>query len=212
MAVFNWPSQHPTSAAIVFVTATALLSYLAYSHYYLEHTRRAFKLRHGCQPATSNLTGTGPFGIFNMYTVVKAKNNNKLLEFFHERHDELGATYVDDKLHRQLVMTNDPENIKCVLATRFEDWYVWMITVLSRTHHSRKTPSNSLVKNKGVSKKSAKSSTSSVPGSSPPTGLSGSILAQFSALNSKNHKSLRSSSSSLTCRSSYRASQATERL
>lgn len=126
MAVFTWPAQHPTSAAIIFVTATALLSYLAYSHYYLEQTRRAFKLRHGCQPAAAKLTGKGPLGLWNLYTVIKAKNENRLLEFAHQRHDDLGSTYINNNLRGQLhvVFTNDPENIKCALATRFEDWYV----------------------------------------------------------------------------------------
>lgn len=124
MAVFTWPAQHPTSAAVIFVTAITLLSYYAYSHYYLSHIRRAFKLRYGCQPSASALTGKGPLGFWNLYKVIKAKNNNKLLDFFHQRHTEFGATYVDENLMRRLVVTNDPENIKCALATRFEDWYV----------------------------------------------------------------------------------------
>jgi len=124
MAVFTWPSQHPTSAAIIFVTATALLSYYAYSRYYLYHSRRAFKLRHGCQPAASELTGKGPLGLWNLYKVIKKKNQNQLLDYFHQRHTELGATYIDENLMRRLVVTNDAENIKCALATRFEDWYV----------------------------------------------------------------------------------------
>jgi len=124
MAVFTWPAQHPTSAAITFVTAIALLSYYAYSQYYLNHTRRAFKLRHGCQPPASEMTGAGPLGLVNLYKVIKKKNQNKLLEFFDERHTELGSTYVDANVMRKLVVTNDSENIKCALATRFEDWYV----------------------------------------------------------------------------------------
>lgn len=124
MAVFTWPAQHPTSAATLFVTTVALLSYLAYSRYYLEHTRRAFKLRHGCQPTTSTLNGKGPLGLWNLYTVIKARNSNKMLQLFNQRHDELGPTYANESFRKLLVFTNDPENIKCALATRFEDWYV----------------------------------------------------------------------------------------
>lgn len=124
MAAFAWPSQHPTAAAIVFVALTAVTTYLAYSRYETEQRRRAFKLRHGCQPATSILPGIGPFGLFNLYRIVKAKNNNRLLDLFHQRHEDLGRTYVNKNMNKHLVMTNDPENIKCVLATRFEDWYV----------------------------------------------------------------------------------------
>lgn len=124
MALFTWPAQHPTSAATVFVATVALLSYLAYSRYYLEHTRCAFKLRHGCQPTTSTLNSKGPLGFWNLYIVIKARNSNKLLKLFNQRHDELGPTYANQSLSKLLVFTNDPENVKCALATRFEDWYV----------------------------------------------------------------------------------------
>jgi hypothetical protein len=102
----------------------SLASYYAYSQYHLNHTRRAFKLRHGCQPQTSTLTGIGPFGLVNLYKIIKAKNNKQFLEFFHRRHAELGTTYINENLSRRLVITNDPENIKAALATKFEDWYV----------------------------------------------------------------------------------------
>ena len=127
MALFTWPAQHPTTAGLIFVTAISLLSYYAYSQYHLNHTRRAFKLRHGCQPTTSTLTGTGPFGFLNLYKIIKAKNNHQFLEFFHRRHAEFGTTYVNQNLSRRLVITNDPENIKTALSTRFEDWYVLYI-------------------------------------------------------------------------------------
>lgn len=124
MAVFTWPSQHPTVAAVIFIATTALVTYLAYSRYELEQRRRAFILRHGCQPATSFLPGTGPFGLRNLYEIIKAKNENRLLDLFHERHEQLGRTYANKNMNKMHVMTNDPENIKAVLATRFDDWYV----------------------------------------------------------------------------------------
>lgn len=123
MVVFQWPSEHPASAAILFVSATALASYLVYARYYLEQTRRAFRLRHGCQPATARQTGRGLFGLGNFYEVVTAKKANKLLALFHRRHEEMGGTYVSSNRRGPLVFTNDPENIKCALATRFDDWY-----------------------------------------------------------------------------------------
>jgi hypothetical protein len=123
MALFAWPAQHPTTAGLIFVTAISLLSYYAYSQYALNYSRRAFKLRHGCQPATSTLTGTGPFGLWNLYKVIKAKNDKQFLEFFHRRHADLGTTYINQNRSRRLVITNDPENIKTALSTRFEDWY-----------------------------------------------------------------------------------------
>lgn len=127
MALFTWPAQHPTTAGLIFVTLISLASYYAYSQYHLNHTRRAFKLRHGCQPQTSTLTGIGPFGLVNLYKIIKAKNNKQFLEFFHRRHAELGTTYINENLSRRLVITNDPENIKAALATKFEDWGIQTI-------------------------------------------------------------------------------------
>ena len=133
MALFTWPADHPTTASLIFVTLTTFLSYYAYSQYHLNATRRAFKLRHGCQPVSSVLTGVGPFGIWNLLAIIKAKRGNRFLEFFHHRHAELGTTYLNRGwVGRKLVITNDPENIKAALATRFEDWYVFCLWCMSQ--------------------------------------------------------------------------------
>lgn len=113
--------QEP-SAVFFLVAATSLLSYLAYNKFCLEQTRRAFKLQHGCQPVTAKQSGRGPFGLRDMYQQITAKNEHRLLELYHQRHAEIGSTYVTSGT----VFTNDPINIKCALATRFEDWCVPM--------------------------------------------------------------------------------------
>lgn len=120
--VSTWPSHHPTSAAVIFVAATALISYLAYSRYVLEQTRRAFKLQHGCQPIAAVQRDRGPFGLKSLFRAIKLKKEHKILEFLNDRHVELGRTYVSKGLFKTVYFTNDPENIKCALATRFEDW------------------------------------------------------------------------------------------
>jgi hypothetical protein len=120
MAVFQLPPLQDPSAIFFLVAATSLLSYLSYTQFCLERTRRAFKLQHGCQPATAKQTGRGLFGIRDLYQLITAKKEHRLLEFYHQRHAEIGNTYVTGNM----VYTNDRENIKCVLATRFGDWYV----------------------------------------------------------------------------------------
>lgn len=120
MAVIQWFSQHEPSAVFFLIAATTLLSYLAYNRFCLERSRRAFKLRHGCQPVTAKQTGRGPFGLRDMYQLIKAKDEHRLLDFYHQRHAEIGSTYVTGNM----VYTNDRDNIKCALATRFEDWCV----------------------------------------------------------------------------------------
>jgi hypothetical protein len=120
MAIFQWPSMQEPSAVFFLVAATSLLSYLAYTKFCLERTRRAFKLQHGCQPINAKQRGRGPFGLRDMYQLITAKNEHRLLELYHQRHAEIGSTYVTSGT----VFTNDPINIKCALATRFEDWCV----------------------------------------------------------------------------------------
>lgn len=120
MAVFQWPSMQEPSAVFFLVSSAVLLSYLAYTRFCLERTRRAFKLEHGCQPLTAKQSGRGPFGIRDMHQLINAKNEHRLLEFYHQRHAEIGSTYFSGGTF----YTNDRENIKCALATRFADWYV----------------------------------------------------------------------------------------
>lgn len=122
MSLLPGPGQVPASIAIFTVLGTTLVSYLAYSHYYREQTRKAFKLRHGCQQATANRTDGGPFNLGLLYRAIQAKRNHELLSFFHRCHEQIGSTYVSSTVIRNVVMTNDPENMKCALATRFEDW------------------------------------------------------------------------------------------
>lgn len=116
MAIIQWPSMQEPSTVFFFVASTALLSYLGYNKFCLERTRRAFKLQHGCQPVTAKKSG----GLRDLYQLITAKTEHRLLEFYHQRHAEIGSTYVTGSM----VYTNDRENIKCVLATRFGDWYV----------------------------------------------------------------------------------------
>ncbi|KAM0721171.1 hypothetical protein Q7P37_003458 [Cladosporium fusiforme] len=124
MSFFTGLGNVPASTAILIVLATTLLGYLAYSRYHLQQTRKAFKLRHGCQPATATQSDGGLFGLRTLYRVIKAKRNHELLAFFDRRHEQMGSTYVAGSAFRNVVLTNDPENIKCALATRFEDWGV----------------------------------------------------------------------------------------
>lgn len=120
MSIFKRLSQHEPIAVLILFAATALISYLAYARYCLGRTRRAFKLRHGCQSVTAKQTGRGPFGLRDMYALIQARNEHRLLDLYHQRHGEIGSTYVTGN-H---IYTNDRDNIKCALATRFEDWYV----------------------------------------------------------------------------------------
>jgi hypothetical protein len=101
--------------------ATSLLSYLAYNKFCLERTRRTFKLQHGCQPLTAKQS-RGPFVLRDLYQLISAKKENRLLEFYHKRHAEIGGTWISGSM----VYTNDPANFKSALATRFEDWCVPM--------------------------------------------------------------------------------------
>jgi hypothetical protein len=75
----------------------------------------------------------GPFGLFNRDTIIKAMRNSKLLAYMHQRHSELGRTYLDENWHKTLVITNDPENIKCVLSTRSEGLFVSFQPHISKT-------------------------------------------------------------------------------
>ncbi|RFU35090.1 hypothetical protein B7463_g1226, partial [Scytalidium lignicola] len=87
---------------------------------YLE-TRR-FEKAHGCKPCkqlpqSERILGWGLFRI-----QVKAAKDKKLLETSFNRYETVGNTWSAVLMGRHFINTRDPEIIKTILATNFEDW------------------------------------------------------------------------------------------
>lgn len=110
------------AAVVIQLLALGWLSYFVYANVRLERQRHAFKAQHGCQPPASVFKHLDPFGWVAMYEMIDAARNYRLLDYWHNEHKIRGPTYISRTVSRTVISTVDPENIKCVLATRFDDW------------------------------------------------------------------------------------------
>ena len=62
------------------------------------------------------------FGWYGLYNMVKAIRAKRLLDFWEDRFDQFGATYSTLRAGIRFIATKDPENMKAVLVTKFDDW------------------------------------------------------------------------------------------
>lgn len=104
------------------LVALGALSYFIYARLQLESQQKAFKLKHGCQPAQSALPCRDGFGMAFLYDILGAARKHDILGFFNRLFEKYGSTYVAWSVPRVAILSNDSENMKCVLSTRFDDW------------------------------------------------------------------------------------------
>lgn len=100
---------------IIFVTPVFL--YLRNKHYWLRKQRI-----YGTKPAIVYAHREPILGIDWLLDMVKAIKDNQLLEVWHERFAHVGNTFWHLSTGSWMVLTNEPENMKAVLSTNFEDW------------------------------------------------------------------------------------------
>lgn len=102
----------------VFVLVPVAL-YLHSKHYWL------FKMRiHNTRPAPVYPHRDPVFGLDWIIDMSKALKTHTLLQFWDSLLTRLGGTFWVQNVGDWLVITNEPENVKAVHATRFEDWHV----------------------------------------------------------------------------------------
>lgn len=99
------------------------LAYYSYTKLNLRRRRKAFIAQHGCkEPTTEMPYRWDVFGFVQLYNMLQAIKANRLLEYWEERFDLYGPTYSTMRNGVRMIATKDPENIKAVLATKFDDW------------------------------------------------------------------------------------------
>jgi cytochrome P450 len=87
------------------------------------HNNRAAR-RHHCQPIPRLPTWDPWFGISLLRDFARTTTEHNGLEYMRRRYDECGHTFAFNMLTMSLITTREPENVKTVLATRFEDYGV----------------------------------------------------------------------------------------
>lgn len=82
--------------------------------------RRRYAKKWGCQPPP--VARTGIYGIRAFLDLSKAMKETRMVEYIHERYNEHGYTFGQSMFGRSAVSTAEPENLKAILATQFNDF------------------------------------------------------------------------------------------
>lgn len=85
-------------------------------------TAKRFEREHGAQPPVKLADVAPPLGGSFYRETMRAFSERRLLELIRARHEAGGHTYRSQTLGSDVISTSEPENIKAVLATRFEDY------------------------------------------------------------------------------------------
>jgi hypothetical protein len=106
----------PAIALVGALYATFLvLRYLVQLH----HHRKLSKQLHCQPPATGN---SAWFGIPAFLRLSKAVREKRWIDYMCDQFDIHGTTFTQRFLSRKLLTTIEPENVKAILATQFQDF------------------------------------------------------------------------------------------
>lgn len=83
-----------------------------------KHRQQAREL--SCKPA--HVAPSGPFGLVAFYQVTQAVKARTWLPWMESEFKKHGTTFKRPILGRDIVVTCNPENIKAILATQFQDY------------------------------------------------------------------------------------------
>lgn len=84
--------------------------------------RRQFARRYGCQPVPRACNREPFLGLDIAGTIIRAHRQHKLLETINELFRLHKNTFTSKEFLRHVILTVEPENIKTILSTRFNDY------------------------------------------------------------------------------------------
>ncbi|KAH7067508.1 putative cytochrome P450 alkane hydroxylase [Paraphoma chrysanthemicola] len=85
-------------------------------------TPRHFARVHGCQPVANTLNKEPFLGLDLLPAILRTRKQHKILERNCELFRSHGKTFRLQELHRRVILTVEPENIKTVLSLNFQDY------------------------------------------------------------------------------------------
>lgn len=99
------------------------LAYRAYWEVTTGAKRRALQKKHGCLPPKKWQAWDPVLGLDRIYALRKAFHEHRLLEWWTKGFSDTKAhTVVACIMGQKIFLTDDPENVKTVLATNFDAW------------------------------------------------------------------------------------------
>lgn len=102
--------------------AAVLFLYIVISRLLLTIKAKRFQKENGCRPAPEFPQFEKTIGLSCFKSIAKAVIDHKSLEVKAQRGAELGDTYSTVSMGQFSIVTQDPENVKTVLATNFKDF------------------------------------------------------------------------------------------
>ena len=81
----------------------------------------------GCKPAPTYRKLDPILGLDILYEFIQEVKTHRTLEGPRKRHEDIGNTLACRILGGKIMMTCEPENVKTILATKFEDWQIGAI-------------------------------------------------------------------------------------
>jgi cytochrome P450 len=119
----NDSSPHPITTVAVGTLLVGGFIYMAIQQWTLRQSRQALEKSHNCSPARSVYRPRDPlFALDMIISLLAAARKKRLLEWFGNKHDTYGDTYVVQLLRGQGIHTIDGENVKTAFSLRFDDW------------------------------------------------------------------------------------------
>lgn len=85
-------------------------------------TSRRFQRDYGTKPPVKLVDVAAPQGSSYYKETVQAFKEHRMLELIRARHEAAGYTFQSQTLGSRIISTSEPENIKAILATKFEDY------------------------------------------------------------------------------------------
>lgn len=118
MEVYSKLQPKCLSLLLAAVVATAFVARLV--RRCLHHRR--FARLYGCQPVARSYNKEPLLGLDKLPQTILAVQQHRVLQLGSELFKLLGNTFTVKELHRQAIVTVEPENIKTVLSLKFQDY------------------------------------------------------------------------------------------
>ncbi|MCJ1347285.1 hypothetical protein MMC31_005507 [Peltigera leucophlebia] len=114
---------YPLTLNHLLVFLVSYVLYKAQQHLSLSARRDAIIKDHGCKPIRRFPEIENPFFEWRfLINTMKAYREHRLMDLIHDRYNRLGYTIRAKAILTYVYHTVEPENVKTILATKFNDW------------------------------------------------------------------------------------------
>jgi len=118
------PQSMASRYSLIVLAIISAITYYVYSSYRASAAKSAFCQKHGCQEMKRLPQSERVLGLAALLQLRRVEKAHRVLDYFTEQLAKNGSTFSVQILRNTTMLTSDPENIKAVLATQFQDYSV----------------------------------------------------------------------------------------